>query len=173
MYQAYNNDKYECRSPTSLLGQPQTCNFISLTNPNIIVPGLQNNEKVILPKGTTLYHATTVFPSENPWFEYVLPQNKKKGYVWFTSSLPHTGIHNYTHVLKYVLQDDLNLLFVQNLNMTGNDFVQRQARLLKDSTLDGYASCNECEIAVKNSSIKRALSPEFEIVATKDLKYID
>jgi hypothetical protein len=70
-----------------------------------------------------------------------------------------------------VLQDDLKLKFIQNLMMTGNDYIQTYSDDL--STIDGYVSCNECEIAIKNESVIRALAPTFQIVKTKDMKYID
>lgn len=171
MYRFYNQAPNECSFPTRLVGQSKECNFMALTKPIIENPGLQNNEEVVLPKNTVLYHATTVYPNEVPWFLTSFPQNKTKGYVWFTSSLDHTGIHNYTHVLRYVLQDDLKLKFIQNLMMTGNDYIQTYSDDL--STIDGYVSCNECEIAIKNESVIRALAPTFQIVKTKDMKYID
>lgn len=165
---AYNLQPGECRWPTHLAGNDvQNCNFG-------FKPVASGEYQVVeLPPGTTLYHTTfaSLRAVGTPWWDTMPPTNTTSGGVFFTSSRDHQSAVNGTHLLEYVTDCSLYLLYIQNLSAqlgfaVGNDFVRssQYPRVLDDIqredgiTVAGYVGCNECEIFLHNEDIRRCVA---------------
>lgn len=156
-----NKNKGECRWPKFIHGTPVLdCNF-----EYDIISQHENYNIVELPKGTKLYHTTFTSPITGKWWKKTIPVNKNLGGVFFTSSETHQSLHSGTHMLVYETKCDIKLVYIQNLNKnfdmaTGNDFVKsfHYSKIkVQEPSIYGYMGCNECEIFLENSVIKKCI----------------
>lgn len=177
--------KRNCQWPTTLMGTNiKECNFVLDFDDDIDVEISKTKFKLVLvriPRGTKIYHATISIGQKTPWFELRQPSSSR-GVVWFASTYQHTGPIQKTHVLTYIVEEDLVMIFEYNLMDYGDDvrgfeYVNRLHMYIeklkqKGKYIDGYIGCNECEIGILNESITK-ISKKPENITEMGIKYID
>jgi len=118
---------------------------------------------VTLPKGSKIYRSIRIFDGKL-WFKERLPSNSEAGGTWFASTFQHSKNIQGTHFLEYITVKDCRLLFVPSLVKfgvkDGYDFVKKKYMNFLDKGIEGYASCDECEIFLHNATIDKILRVE-------------
>jgi hypothetical protein len=171
----FNRNPSECTWPAGPLLKNTPCNFNFTT-----VKKSANFDIIELPKGTLLYHATKILSEK--WYESQFPLNTTYGGVWFASTPEHAlNFTSATHILKYTLTQNVNLIFIRNLKSRGADkgydytksIYRYDKEISKEYHISGYIGCNECEIFLENGEIKQVLGITPQIVKERSLKYTD
>jgi hypothetical protein len=179
--QIFNQSEDECRWPFNVFGQVADCEF----NYQVLE---QNKDFAIVKfsKDNVLYHSTQVLGKPTTfWWENSYPASSADGGAWFTSTPRHAmNFTSKTHTLVYVLKRDAILIFVRNLEIFGEgvrgfEFVSRYYTQLKNKgedtghQIDGYLSCNECEVFLENDKIPEVLEKNPAILMERSSAFID
>ena len=183
----YNQKNDECRWPTTKFGEPVIdCNFVYEIYKIIEFNGRKENGDGVLilvkiPKNSKIYHAATIYPKEEEWFKKSFPFNSEKGVVWFTSTPEHSGSLSKTHLLEYIVEEELVMIYEQNISKKyGRDIrgyeysrgmLGHYIKMIKDH-IDGYIGCNECELGILNESCKKLSLPP-KVYKEIGMKYFD
>jgi hypothetical protein len=177
--EVYNQTEDECRWPYNVFGQVAECEFRYE-----VLEKTRDYWVVKVPKETVLYHSTQVLGGKHWWTE-VYPLDSAHGGVWFTSTDKHAlNFTTKTHILVYLLKEEATLLFVRNLtsfgeNVRGYEFVSRYYAPIKDQLreqgyqIQGYLSCNECEVFIENDEIPKVLLMEPALLSQRSSAFID
>ena len=112
--------------------------------------------------GFVLYRAENHFLGKAKWFNTTAISETGKNHYWFATTLQHAQVFSKSHMLTFEVIAPIKLLFIQNLYLQkgfvdGYNYFKspKFEKEMRDFGVDGYAGCNECEVLLTSSGLKK------------------